>query len=1027
MTATSHPSHVPDQHRADGAPGSPPAAPPGDSPEAATTRRGRDPALGLGDEPQTPAPAEPDVEPRSGGIRNAAIAATATVAVFVTSIVSDALGNLVSNGPALTGLLAFGAVIWLIRRVLERGRINREQLDSDLVAPGPAVRPAWFREPACPTGRAAEVQRAIDIALQHRIVAVVGPPGMGSSAVAEYVVDQLVHRQPEEDGAEGRRFADRRRVSPFDLRGWSSEHPDDAFTIAGHLLRTFQAAPPSSSDPTSMREAASRLIKSLPDGGVLFLDNITRADQISWLVKSWRAAKKPVILVLAGDEAVGAEVPQDEHGYFSQRGQDGSAHDPLPQDWADSVVRLDPLSVDELHDIWCRTLRQEHDQNQGESHDRKPQAGEDRTARQRLHDAWTDPQADWFEPLVKACAGRPGALCDLAHEIARPKSHWTPDDLQRLWQSSAFHRADPRERIWMLIWETAGEKMSRRAQNLAFALAALPVAELTVEAMEAVRRGLEALDPAQRSPHTGVAQDVHDPIAELFEHRFVRQLPIGRYRMPREVRQAIRHVIQNRAASHSQPPFAPQHDRAAATPSHDGPEQPDNELVRAVRAALPALIQRYADLAERWRQVLANGRHARSASRWFRAEEPLLRVLATADYSALAAGADDRRPDAGAGVRQPDASGGVRQADTDEPTAKNTRLADVIDDLARIDDALDVWYQHDGQASRAAAVHENFHALATTAGRPDLAELSEIRLAGVARSSGDPDLQELPQKETPVLQSRWPWSYRWWRSASALRARRHHENALRCLVKADQETDPAEKAYQLSRAEHELKHVWTYLPKRDITGEVTTLLTLAAVYLHQRRPDRALARLELAASRAEDAGDGEGYAYATELSGIAAWMQGRAPIAAAAWSRALQEYRRLDNQLGEARCLQHLGSAVFVAPELAGLLIRDERRVVTQVTAVHLAMRWLTISQRLREGHGQSTLGARYLEQATRQVESLRLPQSRTPPTELDTQPEDEEAELTVEPDETEETSTVAQGLAKTSRRLLRSWFNRWL
>jgi hypothetical protein len=109
-------------------------------------------------------------------------------------------------------------------------------------------------------------------------------------------------------------------------------------------------------------------------------------------------------------------------------------------------------------------------------------------------------------------------------------------------------------------------------------------------------------------------------------------------------------------------------------------------------------------------------------------------------------------------------------------------------------------------------------------------------------------------------------------------------------------------------------------------------------------------------------------------------MQGRAPVAAAWWQRALTWFGELADQQGEARCLAHLGSAVLVAPELAGLLVEDTRRPLDEVTAVRNAEAWLERSQRLRAGQPPFAVAEGYLRLArsrsvrTSPVSSARLP-----------------------------------------------------
>ncbi|MEQ4205896.1 hypothetical protein [Actinopolymorpha sp. B9G3] len=818
----------------------------------------------VGQAPITPAPppaappaAKIDVEPRWGPVRNAAVLATTTVGLFLLSVLSDALGNILSDLRYVLGVGGLFTILWLTRRVLERNRNRYRDLDSDLVAPGPPLRPAWFRTPAPLAGRDSDVYRGLDIVCRRGLLAVTGLPGIGSSAVAEAVVAELVERG----------YVDAADTAPFDLRGWSTRSPDDAPTIAGRLLSMFGAAEPASGEPQILADAALRLRDELSRRpAVLFLDNVIDAGQVTWLVDQWTTDGSHPYLVVAGRPTIGAAFP------------------------ADCVVALGELDVSSMRTVWSA----EQPRDGGEPHD-----------------------PDWLDDVLAVCGGRPGAVRDLAREMGRPESHWSPAELTtRLWRHMTSDQ-DPRERVWLAILERTGVSMSRKARHLARALADLPVAELTVEAMEAARRGIDALD-AMESGRPATSHDLGrptpprlddidlvDPIQELCNRNLVRRSPVGRYRMPLEVRQAVR-----------------------AT-------EPDSERMTAVRAALSSLVHRYADLAERWSILLDSVDYARSAVLWFQAEEPLLRALLTASY-----------------------------ADTPtEDYPEGELLALTLDDLARLADAVDVWYVRQQQVFGARLVQENLVKLAYTAGRHDLDRLAAVRMAAVYRSAGmfDDAAAMLSQAGVPVPADRWSWLP--WRRPTAwdLGAWHHHERALLHLARAESATDPMLAAVELAGAELELQRVWQRLPRKNVKGEVTTLLTMGVVYLHQGRPDRALDRLDLAESRSGECGDSAGQAHAAELRGVAAWMQGRATVAAALWQHALTEFRKLADHQGEGRCLQHLGSAVLVAPELAGLLLGEDRRTVTEVTAIQHAHVWLELSRRLRAGQPVSPIADGYL------------------------------------------------------------------
>jgi tetratricopeptide (TPR) repeat protein len=837
------------------------------------------------DHPQAPPTAHALDEPRSGVIRNTLIGAAALFGIFLNGLASDLLAGTLSDSPTwapvqhllrvLSGVIVVVLLaVWLLGAYLRRRRPVR-QLDSDLVAPGPPTRPAWFRPEPVTIGRAEVVRQAVDVVLRRGVVAIVGAPRMGTSTVAHAVVSELIRQG----------HANPAHTAPFDVRGWSTERPDDATTIAGHLLRTFGASEPLSGSEQVMDDAAARLLERLAaQGSTLVLDNVSSVDQVAWLTRRWPSDGSGPLLVVALSHDPGSLTLADG----------------FP---AESIVPLAPLEIADLRQLWRAEIRDER---------------------------W-DP---YLDDVLRACDGRPGAVWDLVQELTRPGADiWHREELvdrlqlaavdPRLRQATSV--VDPPARVWYAIVGRTHPGMSRRARRLARALADLPVAELTVEAMEAVRRGLDedADNSAEGEPERAEYPHLVDPLHELTARNLVRQSEAGRYRMPREIRVAVRAIV-------------------------------TDDKREALRAALPSLVRRYAHLAERWRGVLDSRAHAASAARWFQAEEPFLRALVTASY--------------------PDEPG-----ETDEPL-----LTLVIDDLATLTDALDVWYVRQGQVLGARVVHSSFGDLAERAGRPDLAMVAETRCAALARATGQ--FEDAAARLERVRRQLAAFGRSTRRTAWALRARLHHEQAQLHLARADQyhahtsptsdhgsgATDPLAAAtrrdVELRAAERELQHAWAALPKKDTAGEITTLLSMAVVYLHQGAPERALDRLDLAETRAQDAEDATALAHVAELRGIAAWMQGRAPVAVALWQRAMTRFSELADHQGEARCLQHLGSAVLVAPELASLLVGDQRRPLDEVTAVRHAYTWLQRAQRLVAGQPESPIGRRYLDLARERV-----------------------------------------------------------
>ncbi|WP_280270287.1 hypothetical protein [Nocardia wallacei] len=122
----------------------------------------------------------------------------------------------------------------------------------------------------------------------------------------------------------------------------------------------------------------------------------------------------------------------------------------------------------------------------------------------------------------------------------------------------------------------------------------------------------------------------------------------------------------------------------------------------------------------------------------------------------------------------------------------------------------------------------------------------------------------------------------------------------------------------------QLEKAWWWLPRADVAGEVCALIDLAVVHLQQGRLVAARNRLELAESLTRGGRDLSGRAHTFELMGVLWWVRGEPRRALRFWQVALTRYNELDHRLGTARCLQHLGSAMTVAPEYGSLLLDGE-------------------------------------------------------------------------------------------------------
>lgn len=280
------------------------------------------------------------------------------------------------------------------------------------------------------------------------------------------------------------------------------------------------------------------------------------------------------------------------------------------------------------------------------------------------------------------------------------------------------------------------------------------------------------------------------------------------------------------------------------------------------QAALFALLRHSADRATSWAIGVTTVPFGPRARRWFAVEEPRLRAL----------------------VRQ--SCRGDFAAAIPPATAAQ---------LVRIGDALGTWY--------AVGPADNSEIRSVAA---DLLELGPAVLGGHHRAI---ELRAGTAEEPP------PWRWRpWWRRATGVGARAEHAAGLALLESAD-------TPQRLAAAVDRLRAAWWLLPRDDRTNQVRVLTDLAVAHIHQGRLDAAQDRLELAALRAREDENADGWARVHEVAGAVAWARGEPRGALRCWQRALTVYRALADDNGIGRCLQHLGAAILVAPEHGDLVL----------------------------------------------------------------------------------------------------------
>ena len=325
---------------------------------------------------------------------------------------------------------------------------------------------------------------------------------------------------------------------------------------------------------------------------------------------------------------------------------------------------------------------------------------------------------------------------------------------------------------------------------------------------------------------------------------------------------------------------------------------------KAVAArAVPALLRFYAEFARDW--VARLDTYPRDAAAWFRVSEQSFRPLFGGAYLE-----DDKL------------------------------LRKVLDYLCTIADALERWYVRERQSSGLFAVSSGLHKLVERVGRHDLAALTAIRMAvadrmarrfGAAAANLDVARTHIDQVSDP-------------RVRVELDTRERVERTLLPLDRADRAA--------LDAAPDLLSELTTRSP--------TVYINRAALCLARDELNGARDHLRRAEELAQELGDHGSRAHSIELRGVALSKVDLIE-AIRLWQVARATFAGIGEDQGEARCLQHLGSAAVMDRCAAGQLLRGSPEPLSEREAAEIALSHLERAKALRVGQPNTELLDHYL------------------------------------------------------------------
>lgn len=226
--------------------------------------------------------------------------------------------------------------------------------------------------------------------------------------------------------------------------------------------------------------------------------------------------------------------------------------------------------------------------------------------------------------------------------------------------------------------------------------------------------------------------------------------------------------------------------------------------------------------------------------------------------------------------------------------------------LWQIAAALDAWFAREHREEDRRSAAQAMADVASCLGDDTAAAVAELRLSALARERGDLTAagQGLERVHS-LLSPGDPW-----------RNQLHAESAVYFMTTGD--LDAAREHLLASRQAR---------PRRDAAGRSADLINQAALELRQGEESAARGTLTQALDVAEDSADLGAQAHAHELLGLVAWRSGHPHRASREWVQARALYEQAADLSGQARCLQHQGTALLAEPD------GDRQAAVRMLTA----------------------------------------------------------------------------------------------
>jgi tetratricopeptide (TPR) repeat protein len=214
--------------------------------------------------------------------------------------------------------------------------------------------------------------------------------------------------------------------------------------------------------------------------------------------------------------------------------------------------------------------------------------------------------------------------------------------------------------------------------------------------------------------------------------------------------------------------------------------------------------------------------------------------------------------------------------------------------LWQIAGALDTWFAREHRQEDRRAAAQAMADAAARLGDDTAAAIAELRLAAIARERGDltAALRGL-ERVHQLLAAGGPW-----------RNQFHTESAVYYITTGD-----------LDAARDHLLACYQGRPRRDAAGRISDLINRATLEIRADQLGAAHDTLTEALDLAEDSSDLDAQAHAHELLGILDWRTGHPNRADGTWEQARDLYQQAGNDTGQARCLQHQGTALIAQPD----------------------------------------------------------------------------------------------------------------